>query len=298
METNDCKTMHPLPLLIAQVTCWISFCHQLVSFKENPYTWHPKSRIVTSSVLDVTLKNVTSGKPLHVQGLKKPVELFIKNWEREKEQEKQQQQQKKKKEKPQEMYFVKPSPPKSTRNMRFHKLFLPYSDVDTSIKIIPSNNKKLEIYVRNKVRPSPAENNFETIVPNFSTCLNYTERDGFFNCLSDPYLFIISPRVTGYTGTHFLGIRYVVETLKNNITRSKRSCRDVRSRRKKRSCVEVKSPPVVGKLATSAFHNDTDVKYELQVTMGACMFWSVEDGEWTSRGCQVQSLGRWGGSPK
>lgn len=259
-----------------------------MSFKKNPYTWHPKSRIVTSSVLDVTLKNVTSGKPLHVEGLKKPVELFIKNWEREKEQEKEQQ----KKKKPQQMYFVKPSPPKSIRNMRFHKIFLPYSDVDTSIKIVPSNNKKLEIYVRYKVRPTPAENNFQTIVPNVSSCLNYTERDGFFNCLSDPYLFTISPRITGYTGTHFLGIRYVVETLKNNnSTRSKRSCRDIHRRRLRRSCVEVKSPPVVGKLATSRFQNGTDVKYELQVTMGACMFWSMEENEWTSRGCKVQSLG-------
>lgn len=260
------------------------FYFQLVSFKQNPYIWHPKSRVITSSVLDVTLKNVTSGKAIHVEGLKKPVELFIKNWEREKEQEQKQ----KEKKKQQREYFVKPSPPNSIKNMRFHKIFLPYIDVETSIKIIPSNNEELEIYIRNKVRPTPAENDFKTIVPNFSACLNHTEDNGFFNCFLDPYLFTISPRITGHTGTHYLGIRYVQKPLEsNNGTRVKRSCRDVSGRRQKRSCVEVKSPPVMGKLATSAFRNGSDVKYNLTVAMGACMYWSDEQMEWTNRGCKV-----------
>lgn len=260
------------------------FYLQLVSFKVNPYTWHLKSRIITSSVLDVTLKNVTSGKPLRVEGLKKPVELFIKNWEREKEQEQRQEQQ----EKSQKEYFIKPSPPKSTRNMRFHKIYLSLIDLDSSIKIVPSNNEKLEIYIRNKIRPTPADNDFQTIVPNFSACLNYTQKDGFFNCSSDPYLFTISPKITGHTGTHFLGIRYLPTTPENSDSRrTKRSCRGVSSSRHKRSCVEVKDPPVVGKLATSEYRNDTDVKYELKVTMGACMYWSDEDNEWTNKGCKV-----------
>lgn len=254
-----------------------------MSFRENPYTWHPNSRHIKSSVLDVSLKNVTSGKPLHVEGLKKPVELYIKNWEREQEQEQNE------KKKTQEEHFVKPSPPNSIKNMRFHKISLPFKDVQANIRIVPSNNKKLEIYIRNKVRPTPAENNFQTIVPNFSSCLNYTEHSGFSNCFSDPYLFTISPKITGHTGIHYLGIRYLLKPLGENSssTRVKRSCRDVSGRRQKRSCVEVKSPPVLGKLATSEFQNGSDVKYELAVTMGACMYWSEKETEWTNRGCKV-----------
>lgn len=254
-----------------------------MSFKENPYTWHPKSRTIKSSVLDVSLKNVTSGKPLHVEGLAKPVEMFIKNWHREKEE-------KGKKNKQQREFYVKPSPPDSIENMRFHKIFLPHGDAEANIKIVPSNNVELEVYIRYRVRPTPAENNFETRVPDFSSCLSYTEQDGYFNCVSDPYLFTISPKLTGNTGTHFLGIRYVQYPVeKNNTqskTRAKRSCRDT-SGRQKRSCVEVKSPPSAGNALRLEFQNGTDVKYDLYVTMGACMYWSVEDDEWTNRGCQV-----------
>ena len=253
-----------------------------MSFRVNPYTWHPKSRDIKSSVLDVTLKNVTSGKPLHVEGLTKPVEMYIKNWHREKEENL--------KKKPQQEFFVKPSPPDSIKNMRFHQIFLPYGDAEANIRITPSNNQELEIYIRYKVRPTPAENNFATIIPNFSSCLSYTELNGFFDCQSDPFLFTISPKVTGHAGTHFLGIRYVAKSIeKNNTktdTRTRRTCRDA-SRRQKRSCVEVKSPPSVENTRRLEFQNGSDVKYNLFVTMGACMYWSVKDDEWTSRGCQV-----------
>ena len=259
---------------------------QLVSFKVNPYTWHPKSRDIKSSVLDVSLKNVTSGKPLHVEGLTKPVEMFIKNWQREREE-------KDKKNRQQREFYVKPSPPESVKNMRFHKFFLPYGDAEANIRIVPSNNVELEIYIRYKVRPTPAENNFQTVVPDFSSCSSYTEQNGYFNCLSDPYLFSISPKKTGHTGTHFLGIRYVVKSVEKNNTRSdtraRRSCLDT-SGRQKRSCVEVKSPPSAENTLRLQFQNGTDVMYDLLVTMGACMYWSVEDDEWTNRGCKVYKV--------
>ena len=247
-----------------------------MSFKENPYTWHEKSKLVTSSVLDVTLKNVTSGKPLHVDGLKKPVELFIKKWNRDDIIDH-------KLEKLEPDYFIKPSPPKSTRNMRFHKIFLPHSDVNTKIRIVPSNDKKLGIYIRNKVRPTPADYNYQTVVPNYSTCLNFTKENGLFNCLADPYIFTISPAITGYTGVHYLGIRYVKPTETSGSARVRRSCTD--GRRQKRSCVEVKRPP--SEPNTSEFQNGTDVQYALKVTMGTCMYWSEEKSEWTSKGCKV-----------
>ena len=250
-----------------------------MSFKVNPYTWHPKSRDIKSSVLDVTLKNVTSGKQLHVEGLAKPVEMYIKNWQREREENL-------KKQKPQREFFVKPSPPDSIKNMRYHKIFLPYGDAEANIRIIPTNDQELEIYIRYKVRPTPAENNFATIVPNVSSC---TKGGGLFDCQSDRYLFTISPKITGHTGTHFLGIRYVESIEKNNTetnTRRRRTCRDT-SGRQKRSCVEVKSPPSVENTRRLEFQNGSDIRYDLYVTMGACMYWSVEDDEWTSRGCQV-----------
>ena len=253
-----------------------------MSFKENPYTWHPKSRNIRSSVLDVTLKNVTSGKALHVEGLSKPVEMFIKNWHREKEENE-------KKDKQQEVFYVKLSPPKSIKNMRFHKIFLPHGDTEATIRIVPSNNAKLEIYIRYKARPTPAENNFETVVPDFSSCLSYSDDNGFFDCLSDPYLFTISPTITGHTGTHFIGIRYAVQSSENSTqsnTRVKRSCRGA-SGRKKRSCVEVKPPPSPENDLKLQFQNGTDVAYDLYITMGMCMYWSPEDDAWTNRGCKV-----------
>ena len=244
------------------------------------------SRLIRSSVLDVSLKNVTSGRAIRVQGLKKPVQLFIKNWEREEKELKNQ-----KKQKPKEIFFVKPSPPNSIRNMRFHKISLSlYKDMETNIKIVPSNNERLEIYIRNRVRPTPVDNNFQTTVPDFTSCLNSSRGDGFDKCLSDPYLIRISPKITGHTGTHYIGIRYVPKSpinKNNNTTRVKRGCRETGGQRHKRSCVEVKNPPSVAKLVTSEFQNGTDVWYKIRVTMGACMYWSEEKEEWTNRGCKV-----------
>ena len=240
-------------------------------------------------MLDIDLRNLTSGKPLSISGLDKPVEMLIKNERRELEETLQNV-------KPQLEFFVKPSSPGSIENMRYHRISMPYKDVEATIRIIPSNNVKLEVYIRYGVRPTPAQSNFQTVVPNTTTCLNNTETVGFFNCLSDPYAFTISPNVTGTVGLHFLGIRYVAEpperVNKRRRRRSKRSCLDIGGRQK-RSCVEVKSPPSIH-AATSDFKNGSDVKYSLFITMGACMYWSEESEEWTSQGCKVSSCSRQG----
>ena len=253
-----------------------------MSFKENPYTWHNSSRIIESSVLEIDLRNFTSGQPLRVSGLTKPIEMLIKS-------EREGLEQTLKNVKPQREFYVKPSSPHSIKNMRYHRISLPHKDVEVKIQIVPSTNVKLEVYIRYGIRPTPAQSNFQTVVPNTTTCFNNTKRDGFHNCLSDPYAFTISPSVTGKIGLHFLGIRYVVKhperVNKRRRRRSKRSCLD-NGGRQKRSCVEVKNPPSIH-AATLDFKNGSDVKYTLLVTMGACMYWSEESEEWSSQGCKV-----------
>lgn len=245
-------------------------------FTNNPYTWDETSKLINSWAIDINLYN--EGNYLKVSNLDSPVGIFI----------------------PEDTppsnvpitpNFVKPTKNSSdTSQLRYHTFNIdsPYSVV--MIRVEPSQGKKFEVFVRALQRPLPWQYNYTTIVPDYSSCQSDSS-DGarqYINCTADPYMFNVSSKLTGKTGKHFVGIRYLETKSIEMRHRLRRDCGP--GRRKKRSCVGVKDPPTMlmpTRIVIPVYNETTDVNYTLSISSSSCMYWSEKTQNWTDDGCKV-----------
>lgn len=200
-------------------------------------------------------------------------------------------------------YFVKPSYDlNDTSLISYHKINLTHDRDVVFVQIIPEISTftpLLRIYVSYSDFPTPIFHHFSTMIPR---CENVENKMVEVNCTKDPkkYVFSFTASNTGHVGPHYIGIHYYVQRTydvgNDDATakaRIKRSCGDG-SRRKKRSCVDVKSPPLPPtstSIAVQALYNaSTDLKYNLSVNIGSCLYWSEDKEEWTDEGCNVRLI--------
>lgn len=256
----------------------------MLAFKKNPFTWDKSAQTVRSSVLDFKLK-ASGGDTLNISGLPEPVELFIPIASKEQSSENDNSSA--------ESLFMKPS--NGTSNIRYHRFLVSSHDVLVTIQIKPEKGVTMDVFVNYKTKPTPHSNIFNTTIPNFSTCTNMTRTSSDnLHCSSDPDTFSFSSRISGHTGTHFLGIRYIKKNTKaSNIDarRKRRSC-GPHHRRGKRSCVDVKdaptTPPPTPMIIIPTYNSSTDVNYSLSISVSGCLYWSESKEKWTSEGCRVR----------
>ena len=250
-----------------------------MTFKSNPYTWDKGASEIKSSVLDFELKD-ESGFSLNISNLTQVVELFIPPLE-------------KPTVKKPNTYFVKPN---NNGTMRFHKIVFPGPEYAISIKIVPSDEKILTLYVRYAERPTLEYPSFNASVPDYTSCNYSMENKSHINCSTDPFTVTLSAAVTGHTGLHFIGIVVAgrANETDNNVTtpghvrRVRREC--FHKGRQKRSCVGVKDPPTTPApilVIKPPFNATTDVNYTLSVSMGTCQYWNVTADAWSTEGCRV-----------
>ena len=256
----------------------------MLAFKKNPFTWDKSAQTVKSSVLDFKLK-ASGGDTLNISGLPEPVELFIPIVSKEKSSENDN--------RSAERLFIKPS--NGTSNIRYHRFLVSSQDVLVTIQIKPEKGVTMDVFVNYKTKPTPNSNVFKTTIPNFSTCTNmiWNSSDNL-NCSSDPYTFSFSSRISGQTGTHFLGIRYIKKKTKANdidTSRKRRSC-GLGHGRGRRSCVDVKdaptTPPPTPMIIIPTYNSSTDANYSLSISVSGCLYWSESKEKWRSEGCRVR----------
>lgn len=256
----------------------------MLAFKNNPFTWDKSAQTVKSSVLDFKLK-ASGGETLNISGLPEPVALFIPIASKEQPSDKDNSSA--------EILFAKPS--NGTSNIRYHRFNISSHDVLVTIQIKPEKGRTMGIFVNYKTKPTPQSNIFNTTIPNFSTCTNMTRNSSNnLNCSSDPYTFSFSSLISGHTGPHFLGIRYIKKNTENaNIDsrRKRRSCGTYHGR-VKRSCVDVKdaptTPPPTPRIIIPTYNSSTDANYSLSISVSGCLYWSESQEKWTSEGCRVR----------
>ena len=265
---------------------------QMLNMEENPYSWDPSANSVKSAVVDFSLKS-TDGKSLQIHNLDNPVELFLPV---KKEDEK-------KNNNTADHYFLKPS--SGANNMRYHSVVIPSDDVMVTMRIKPDDNKLVEVYLGVNKKPQPRDGTkyYHKVLPNFSSCLNRSTNNEYFNCSSDPYAIIVTSSITGGHGLHFVGIRELNSTQKI-LKENKETVARMRggldpeclshSGRQKRGCVGVKTPPptptpTVGIMAP-VYDSSTDLNYTMSVVLTKCLYWSSKKQRWVSDGCKVASL--------
>ena len=265
----------------------------MLVFRDNPYTWDISSLGIKSSVIDFSLKT-PDGKSLDVSDLQEPVELFIP-----------------KKEDAQSMrnntakhYFAKPG--HGSENMRYHRVVVPSESVLVTVELKAEDGKYMEVYVSHQTRPTVVKHDFATVIPDLSSCSEIRGTKGF-NCSSDPFRFDISSAVTGHTGQHFVGIKFLDHESNSSSSleprveiaalRQARSCESL-SGRQKRSCIGVKDPPTTPPQTPTSpmviipkYNSSTDVNYTMFVTITSCLYWSEKMQAWTDDGCKVENSG-------
>lgn len=244
----------------------------------NPFTWDSTADLVNSWAIDINLYN--NGKHFEVTNLNNPIGIFIPE------------------DTPTSNLPIAPSFIKPTKNasdvsrLRYHTFNIQSKHSAVMIRIQPTNGRKLEVFVRARERPLPWEYNYTTVVPDFRSCQRVVINDTTLhvNCTTDPYMFNISSSLTGKTGKHFVGIRYLDSEGSHQEVRQRlrRDCGA--GRRKKRSCVGVKDPPTIPvptRFIIPEYNKTTDINYTLSISSSSCLYWSERKQLWTERGCKV-----------
>ena len=258
----------------------------MLAFKDNPFTWDKSAKTVKSSVLDFKLKS-KGGNALNISGLQEPVALFIAIASKGDSPEKDNSSA--------ESLFIKPS--NGTSNIRYHRFMVSSHDVLVTIQIKPEKGKTVHVFVNYRTKPTPRRNVFNTTIPNWSTCTNFTQNSSeTLNCSSDPYTLSFSSLVSGHTGPHFLGIRYMKRDAQAdssiNSRRKRRACGPIHGRMK-RSCVDVKdaptTPPPTPMIIIPKYNSSTDANYSLSISVSGCLYWSETKEKWTGEGCRVST---------
>ena len=257
----------------------------MLAFKKNPFTWDKSAQTVKSSVLDFKLK-ASGGDTLNISGLPEPVELFIPIVSKEQASENDSKLRR---------TFVH-----KTKQRNF-KYSLPHVFGFISRRPCDNTNKARERCVHGRVCQLQKQSLLLAVMSSmspfqtFRPCTNMTRNSSNnLNCSPDPYTFSFSSRISGYTGTHFLGIRYIKKNTKaSNIDarRKRRSC-GPHQRRGKRSCVDVKdaptTPPPTPMIIIPTYNSSTDANYSLSISVSGCLYWSESKEKWTSEGCRVR----------
>lgn len=248
----------------------------MTSFEENPFTWDKSAKGIQSEVVEFTLKN--GGTSLNISGLQEPIELFIPVIRTDP----------KGQNRSHEEYFVKPSD--GYRNLQYHRIDIPSANLRVSFKIRPEKGKFLEIFVAAHRKPTSTDFQFNTRLPNYSSCSAFSKPIGYYNCSSNPFEVSLSSNVTGKTGVHYIGIMHDSNTTEKSPSRVKRSC-GYTGRRQKRSCIGVKDPPTFPPptplIVEPKYNESTDVNYTMAVTVTSCLYWSEKKQSWTNKGCSV-----------
>lgn len=227
-------------------------------------------------MVEFTLKK--NGTSLNISGLQEPIELFIPVTRKDP----------KTGNRSDEKYFAKPSD--GYDNLRYHRIYIPSANSIVFFKIHPEQGQVLEILVAAQRKPTQADFQFKTRVPDFSSCAAYSEATGYYNCSSNPYEVSLSSDVTGKTGVHFIGVMFGSNKTGKSHSRVSRSCGGSGGRQK-RSCIGVKDPPTTRPptpmIVVPHYNESTDVNYTMSVTVTSCLYWSEKEQAWTNEGCSV-----------
>ena len=246
----------------------------MFSFSFNPYTWDSTKERVGSDVVTLHLKNNDS-KLIKVSNLTEDIVIVMplklqkisaseKSW-----------------------YFTK------NDDLRFHEIKVKYENTLLLMEIKPQDpTVYLFVYMRFNQRPTTQDYDLNATISHDEKCvwmLSAHERsEGQIVCSLNPTatIQVLAER----PGKYFLGLKNYNATINLSHTREKRSC--LVGRRRKRSCVEVKDPPLAPPQSQNVpvmpvYDSTTDHNYTLKVTLGSCVYWSEKFEKWISSGCRV-----------
>ena len=228
-----------------------------------PFSWDPSGSLVTTGVSSLELKNST-GHVLNMKDIKSPISIKIQN--------------------NQDLINKSQRHYVGTNRTVYHKVDVTSTGMTLRIKVRPeSTSTYFSVFVKYQKRPSPTNNDYNTTIPNFSSCVQASF--GYTNCSRDPYAVYLGSGRVNRTGYYFIGVQ-----VKSRILGMSRVRRCLGQGRSKRSCVEYKEAPTTAATYNKPEYRHGDQNYTMEVLQAACLYWSTELSKWTSKGCTVRTL--------
>ena len=238
--------------------------------KYTSFSWDPSGARVTTEVSSLELKN-SNRQLLNITQLKSPISIKLRNT--------------------QDLVNNSRSHYVGANRTVYHKINGTHSGIALIVKVRPKNNStEFLVFGKHHERPTPSNNDFNSTVPNFSSCIQASS--GYINCSRDPYVVFVDSAHVNQTGFYFIGIQI---KLKAPVARNARVRRCSGRGRSKRSCVEYKDPPPKDTpQQEKSYHvpqySKGDQNYTMQVIPAACLYWNEEMSKWTTDGCKVRLM--------
>ena len=247
----------------------------MLSIPFNPYTWDSTKQRVNSDVLALDLKDHTN-KLIKVSNLSNNVIIVTPL-------------------KKQAVSFENGQCFTQNDNLRFHAIHVEFENTLIILEITPTEaNTNLLVYLQYGQRPTTQVHDLNATVSKSEMCVwrpaEHGRKDGKTKCFR-----LTSPIETlaKRPGKYFLGVQGYKRNRAHSHKREKRSC--FGNRRQKRSCVEVKDPPLIPPQSKNVtvvpvYNSKSDHNYTVRVALGSCVFWSEEREKWITEGCRVSAV--------
>ena len=237
----------------------------------NPYSWNNSSKAIQSNVIGLELQS--GNTKINVSNLDDDIVMVIPISSPA--------EQKNNTSSPSEHSFLK------LDKMSIRSFNAQLADVPVSIKmaVVEKGLFTINLYVKFGSRPtiSSFDQNFANTFK--SVCRNQTnDNQNLTSCLPDESSMTVVPP---NAGPLYVGLLLLKNKSSGGNSIQRRSC--FGHARQKRSCVGVKDPPPKGvtKTVIPQYDPSTDVNYTMTITQSSCLYWSEDEGKWTSDGCKV-----------
>lgn len=250
----------------------------------NPFSWDKSSELVTTSILDVKIKEAHGARRvINISNLAEEIDLQI----------------------PFERLTSASSPDvyfKQTDNesIQYHTF-----EVEDTNKAFEFNVKPLEkqeqltILVKYGKKPTLSEHDLQVKLPNFSSCsLPVKLPFGDDNCTENPYSIFIPSTYFSNVGTYYIGVKY--EGTPGNQTgshsRERRDCGGVGRSKRSLDCIKYKDPPPTqpsnGRFAQGkqSYDKSKHSNYTMESLGLGCNYWSPSANQFSGGGCRVRLI--------
>ena len=239
----------------------------MMIFGINPYAYEPSSELIESSVCSFEL-SLEGKKTLNVTHLAEDIVITIPIISNSSDQDS-----------PSET-FLQP------HKMKIISFYAEKVGVPVTLTIKEQRDTAvIEVFVRFGSKPSLREFDRNYTIFLDPSCPDSLESKGNEDhCQPKAFnvaIFPAEPRLI-YFGLLYLGEKNYVDH-----DRKKRSC--LSGGREKRSCVGFKDPPPKGynKTVVPKYDSRTDINFKMALSQSNCLYWSVNEQQWTSDGCKV-----------
>lgn len=242
----------------------------------NPFTWDKSSELVTTSILDVKVKESHGTRQIiNISNLAEEIDLEIP---------------------------FEPLTPLSASEVFFKQA--DNESIQYHIAEVDETNGAMELYVKSLekqeqmtifvkygAKPTIFEYDLQVKLPNFSSCSFQHD-----NCTENPYGIFLPNKYVNKEGTYYIGVKYegTSGSQPDVPSRERRDCGEGGRMKRSVNCIEYKDPPPTqpsdGKFGSNqqGYDKSKHSNYTMESLGLGCNYWNPSSNQFSGGGCRVR----------